>query len=79
MTRRSARRTAPPSDRLRTPIREARLRRSYAALYPDLKPGEWVPASVLAEFVLERGLYQRRTGPAAKERLLDGTPAWAPG
>jgi hypothetical protein len=26
---------------------------------------------VLAEFVLERGLYQRRTGTAARDRLLD--------
>jgi hypothetical protein len=26
---------------------------------------------VLAEFVLERGLYQRRTGSAARDRLLD--------
>lgn len=52
-------------------VREARLRRRYADLYPDLKPDVWLPACVLAEFVLERGLYQRRTGPAARDRLLD--------
>jgi hypothetical protein len=52
-------------------IREARLRRSCAGLYPDLKPGVWLPACVLAEFVLERGLYQRRTGSASRDRLLD--------
>ena len=40
-------------------------------MYPDLKPGVWLPACVLAEFVLERGLYQRRTGSAAKDRVLD--------
>jgi hypothetical protein len=36
-----------------------------------MKPGVWLPACVLAEFVLERGLYQRRTGSAARDRLLD--------
>jgi hypothetical protein len=52
-------------------IREARLRQAYSPLYPDLKPGVWLPACVLAEFVLERGLYQRRTGSAARDRVLD--------
>ncbi len=52
------------------PIREARLRPDYVALYPDLAPGVWVPASTLAEFVLERGLYQRRTGSPSQSRLL---------
>jgi hypothetical protein len=51
-------------------IREARLRRAYAPMYPDLTPGVWVPACVLAEFILERGLYQRRTGSAPRDRLL---------
>jgi hypothetical protein len=54
-----------------TSIREARLRQAYAAEYPDLKPGVWLPACVLADFVLERGLYQRRTGSASADRLLD--------
>jgi hypothetical protein len=52
-------------------IREGRLRRAYSALYPDLTPGVWLPACVLAEFVLERGLYQRRTGSPAQDRVLD--------
>lgn len=52
-------------------VREGRLRPRYASLYPDLTPGVWLPACVLAEFVLERGLYQRRTGSAARDRLLD--------
>lgn len=47
------------------------MRSGYASLYPDLKPDVWLPACVLAEFVLERGLYQRRTGSDAKDRLLD--------
>jgi hypothetical protein len=52
------------------PIREARLRPEYVSLYPDLEPGVWVPARTLAEFVLERGLYQRRTGSPSQSRLL---------
>ena len=52
-------------------IREGRLRPAYAGLYPDLEPGAWLPASVLAQFVLERGLYQRRTGSPAMHRLLN--------
>ena len=51
-------------------IREARLRPEYATLYPDLVPGVWVPACTLRDFVLERGLYQRRTGPQTHRRLL---------
>jgi hypothetical protein len=51
-------------------IREARLRPEYISLYPDLMPGVWVPACTLRDFVLERGLYQRRTGPPSHRRLL---------
>jgi len=51
-------------------IREARLRPEYATLYPDLVPEVWVPACTLRDFVLERGLYQRRTGPPTHRRLL---------
>jgi len=52
-------------------IREARLRPAFASLYPDMKPGVWLPACTLAEFVLERGLYQRRSGSPAKHRVLN--------
>jgi hypothetical protein len=51
-------------------IREARLRREYAGLYPDLTPGVWVPACTLRDYILERGLYQRRTGAPTHRRLL---------
>jgi hypothetical protein len=51
-------------------LREARLRPEYATLYPDLVPGVWVPACTLRDFVLERGLYQRRIGPPTHRRLL---------
>ncbi len=54
-------------------MREARLRPEHARLYPDLEPGVWVPASVLSDFVLERGLYQRRTGTPSHTRLLNET------
>ena len=53
--------------------REARLREEHADRYPDLTPGAWVPAHVLAEFVLERGLYQRRSGTPSRARLLEET------
>ncbi len=52
------------------PIREARLRPEHAALYPDLTPGVWVPACSLRDFVLERGLYLRRTGAPSQQRPL---------
>jgi hypothetical protein len=51
-------------------MREARLRPEYSNLYPDLIPGIWVPACTLRDFILERGLYQRRTGPPSERRLL---------
>ena len=53
------------------PLREARLRQEHAQHYPDLTPGVWVPAHVLVEFVLERGLYQRRSGSPSQARPLD--------
>ncbi len=61
-----------PPERVLTveSIREARLLEEYRELYPDLTPGVWVPASVLSEFILERGLYQRRTGTPSHARLL---------
>jgi hypothetical protein len=51
-------------------IREARLRPEYATQYPDLTPGVWVPACSLRDFILERGLYQRRTGLPSDRRML---------
>jgi hypothetical protein len=52
-------------------IREARLRPEHGRLYPDLSPGVWVPATVLKDFVLERGLYSRLTGSPSRARPLD--------
>lgn len=52
-------------------IREARLRPEHVRLYPDLSPRVWVPATVLKDFVLERGLYARRTGSPSRARPLD--------
>ncbi len=52
-------------------IREARVQPEHAHRYPDLDPSVWVPACTLAEYVLERGLYQRRNRPLGHQRLLD--------
>ena len=52
-------------------IREARVQPEHAHLYPDLDPSAWVPACTLAEYILERGLYQRRTRAPVHPRLLD--------
>jgi hypothetical protein len=53
------------------PVREARLRPEFIRLYPDLAPGVWVPANTLSEYVLERGLYQRRLGSPSHARPLN--------
>ncbi len=53
------------------PIREARLRPEFAESYPDLAPGAWVPANTLSEYVLQRGLYQRRLESLSPSRLLN--------
>jgi len=33
-------------------IREARLRPEYAALYPGIRPGVWLPATVIGQQLL---------------------------
>ena len=51
-------------------MREARLRPEFADLYPELTPGQWEPASRIAEVVLARYLLQRMTD-APGDRALD--------
>ena len=53
-------------------MREARLRPEFADLYPELTPGQWEPASRIAEVVLARYLLQRMTD-APGDRALDET------
>ena len=50
-------------------IREARLRPEYAALYPGIRPGVWLPATVIGQQLLLWHL----TAPATPkgERLID--------
>ena len=50
-------------------MREARLRPEFAALYPELTPGQWEPASRIAEVVLARFLL-KQMGEDPMERAL---------
>jgi hypothetical protein len=52
-------------------MREARLRQEYADLYPELVPGQWEPASRIAEVVLARYLLQRMTDAPVADRALN--------
>ena len=54
---------------MQSTIREGRLKPEYASLYPGLKPGIWLPASVIGQQLLLRHL----TAPAmpAGERLME--------
>lgn len=36
------------------PIREARLRPEFSALYPDIPAGQWMPARELSDLLLSR-------------------------
>jgi hypothetical protein len=54
--------------RVPSPIREARLKAEYAAYYPGVEPGVWLPATVIGQQLLLWHL----TAPAAPqgERLM---------
>lgn len=51
-------------------MREARLRPEFAHLYPELVPGQWEPASRIAEVVLAHYLLQQ-LGDAPQDRALN--------
>lgn len=53
-------------------MREARLRPEHADLYPELVPGQWEPASRIAEVVLARYLLQQLTD-GQPDRALNET------
>ena len=42
--------------------REARLKAEYAEEYPGLTPGVWIPATELAQKLIERAHARRREG-----------------
>jgi hypothetical protein len=43
-------------------VREARLKAEYAEEYPGLTPGVWIPATELAQKLIERAYTRRREG-----------------
>jgi hypothetical protein len=43
-------------------VREARLKSEYAGEYPALTPGLWIPATELAQKLIERAHSRRREG-----------------
>jgi hypothetical protein len=53
-------------------MREARLRPEFAEVYPELVPGQWEPASRIAEVVLARYLLQQLTD-GQPDRTLNET------
>jgi hypothetical protein len=51
-------------------MREARLRSEFAHLYPGLTPGQWEPASRIAEAVLANLMLQQLGEVPSTDRLL---------
>lgn len=51
-------------------MREARLRPDFAHLYPGLTPGQWEPASRIAEAVLANLMLQQLGEAPSTDRLL---------
>ena len=43
-------------------VREARLKAEHAGEYPGLTPGVWIPATELAQKLIERAHSRRREG-----------------
>jgi hypothetical protein len=51
-------------------MREARLRPEFTHLYPGLTPGQWEPASRIAEAVLANLMLQQLGEAPSADRLL---------
>lgn len=51
-------------------MREARLRPEFTHLYPGLTPGQWEPASRIAEAVLANLMLQQLGEAPSTDRLL---------
>jgi hypothetical protein len=61
-----------PGRRVRADVRQALLKSNSAHLYPGIPPGEWQPATVMADLVLALG-NPKTGGPAqARDRVLNG-------
>jgi hypothetical protein len=61
----------PQSRRVRADVRQALLKLGSAHLYPGIPPGEWQPATVMADMVQAIRSGNRRGAAEARDRLLD--------
>jgi hypothetical protein len=52
-------------------VRQALLKHAFAKLYPGIQPGEWQPATLLAERVLALRSPDGRSTPIPLDRVLD--------
>jgi hypothetical protein len=61
-----------PGRRVRADVRQALLKSGSAHLYPGIPPGEWQPATVMADLVLALGSPRSGSRPQARDRVLNG-------
>jgi hypothetical protein len=52
-------------------VRQALLKHDFADLYPGIQPGEWQPATLLAERVLALRRSRQRLTPLPLDRVLN--------
>jgi hypothetical protein len=52
-------------------VRQALLKHAFAKYYPGIQPGEWQPATLMAERVLELRSQDGRSVPVPLDRVLD--------
>jgi hypothetical protein len=63
--------SGPRTRRVRADVRQALLKLGSAHLYPGIPPGEWQPATVMADMVHSIRAGARRTAAGARDRVLD--------
>jgi hypothetical protein len=52
-------------------VRQALLKHAFAKHYPGIQPGEWQPATLMAERVLALRPQDGRSAPVPLDRVLD--------
>ena len=57
--------------RVRADVRQALLKSGSAHLYPGIPPGEWQPATVMADMVSALRLGRNHATSQARDRILD--------
>ena len=57
--------------RVRADVRQALLKSGFAHLYPGIPPGEWQPASVMADMVRALRTASRQGVSQVRDRVLD--------